>query len=89
LHRKPKSISSFIAGYKSSVINKIDDYIDDFEKTHGHASMQKYNRLNPLWQPNYYDHIIRTNDSYIRIKDYIIDNPKNWNTDKFNTNKTM
>ncbi|MDD2635052.1 MAG: hypothetical protein PHW82_06090 [Bacteroidales bacterium] len=31
------------------------------------------------WQHDYYDHIIRDNDDYLRIKNYIIDNPKNWN----------
>ncbi len=30
------------------------------------------------WQHDYYDHIIRNYDSYIRIKQYIIDNQKNW-----------
>ncbi len=35
------------------------------------------------WQSNYYDHIIRDNESYHRIKNYIINNPENWDTDKF------
>jgi len=29
------------------------------------------------WQHDYYDHVIRNYDSYIEIKQYIIDNPKN------------
>ena len=36
------------------------------------------------WQPNYYDHIIRNNGEYQRIKNYIINNPKKWTDDKFN-----
>jgi len=35
------------------------------------------------WQPNYHDHIIRDDSSYHRIKNYIINNPKNWVGDKF------
>ena len=35
------------------------------------------------WQTRYYDHIIRNEKSYIKIKDYIINNPINWNEDKF------
>ena len=35
------------------------------------------------WQHDYYDHVIRNDESYIRIKDYIIDNPKNWKEDRF------
>lgn len=35
------------------------------------------------WQPRFYEHIIRDDKSYQRIKNYIINNPKNWNNDKF------
>jgi putative transposase len=37
-----------------------------------------------LWQRNYYEHIIRDYDSFIRITQYIEDNPKNLKEDKFN-----
>ncbi len=42
-------------------------------------------KTNPnfAWQPNYYDHIIRNNKSYENIKNYIYNNPKNWQNDKF------
>ena len=36
-----------------------------------------------LWQRNYHDHIIRDEQSYHRIANYIINNPLNWKTDKF------
>ena len=36
-----------------------------------------------LWQRNYYEHIIRTPQSRQRITDYIMNNPANWETDKF------
>jgi len=32
----------------------------------------------PVWQRGYYDHIIRDNDSWARIRDYIIRNPQRW-----------
>lgn len=35
------------------------------------------------WQPRFHDHIIRDEKSYNRIKQYIINNPENWNNDKF------
>ncbi len=35
------------------------------------------------WQERFYDHIIRDEQSYNRITDYIINNPKKWNEDKF------
>ena len=34
-----------------------------------------------LWQRNYYEHIIRNDESCERIATYIINNPKNWNKD--------
>lgn len=76
--RLPKSISSFIAGFKSSVNTKIDDYIDEHK-----LSLPKYNRNNHFFQPNYHDHIIRNYTEYQNIQNYIINNPKNWNKDKF------
>jgi len=78
-YRKPKSLSSFIAGYKSAATTKIDDFID----LHN-LPIEKYNRNNRLWQANYNDHIIRNNDEYWRIKNYIKNNPKNWKNDDFN-----
>ena len=35
------------------------------------------------WQVNYHDHIVRNEQSYQRIKKYIINNPKNWKNDTF------
>ena len=75
--RKPKSISSFIAGFKSIINSKIDDYIDE-----NNLNISKYNRNNHFFQPNYYDHIIRNNTEYNRIKNYIVNNPQNWKKDK-------
>lgn len=37
------------------------------------------------WQPRYHDHIIRNNDEYQRIKDYINRNPEKWEQNKFQT----
>ena len=36
-----------------------------------------------LWQRNYYEHIIRDEQSYQIISEYIINNPKKWADDKF------
>ncbi len=42
--------------------------------------------INPdfQWQPRFYDHIIRNENEYHRISQYIIDNPSKWNDDKPN-----
>ena len=76
--RLPKSISSFIAGLKSAVNTKTDDFIDE-----QNLLLPKYNRNNHFFQPNYHDHIIRNNFEYQNIKNYIANNPMNWKKDTF------
>lgn len=78
-YRLPKSISSFVGGFKSAINSKIDDYIDQHQ-----LPIPKYNRNNHFFQPNYHDHIIRNDEEYQRIKNYIINNPKKWAEDTFN-----
>ena len=77
--RQPKSISSFVAGFKSSTIKRIDDWIDS-----NNVAMAKFNKNNPLWQSNYHDHIIRNEIEYRHISDYIIRNPIEWKEDALN-----
>lgn len=77
--RKPKSISSFVAGFKSTTISVIDDFIDAKE-----LGVPKYNSDNKLWQANYHDRIIRNEKEYWQIKNYIKTNPKNWKSDDLN-----
>jgi REP element-mobilizing transposase RayT len=48
------------------------------------TGVTKYARNNNIdfgWQSRFHDHIIRNNTEYQRIKNYIINNPKNWNDD--------
>ncbi len=42
-------------------------------------------RINPhfAWQTRFYDHIIRNHESYVRIEQYIINNPLKWVDDQF------
>jgi len=35
------------------------------------------------WQPRFHEHIIRNDESYQRISEYIQNNPANWHDDKF------
>ncbi|MBI4834333.1 MAG: transposase [Planctomycetes bacterium] len=38
----------------------------------------------PLWQRNYYEHIIRNENELTRIREYIINNPLKWHFDREN-----
>jgi putative transposase len=66
---KPKSIGSLIAGYKSSATKKIN-------QLRGKSGV-------PVWQRNYFEHIIRDDKSLVKIRQYILDNPGNWCKDDF------
>ena len=37
-----------------------------------------------LWQRNYYEHVIRDDESLKRIRQYIADNPAQWEFDQEN-----
>lgn len=80
-YRKPKSISSFVAGYKSAVLSKYNNWVDE-QMANGVTGIEKFNRQNPLWQSNYYDRIIRNGKEYERIEIYIGENSINWPTDE-------
>jgi len=43
----------------------------------------------PLWQRNYYEHIIRNDDDDARIHTYIESNPFMWNDDEENPAKII
>ena len=50
------------------------------------SSVTVYARSNNIdfdWQSRFYDHIIRNNESYLKISNYIINNPSKWANDKF------
>lgn len=38
----------------------------------------------PVWQRNYYEHIIRNEESLNKIRQYILENPKRWANDREN-----
>ncbi|GIV55247.1 MAG: hypothetical protein KatS3mg040_0015 [Candidatus Kapaibacterium sp.] len=42
----------------------------------------------PVWQRNYYEHIIRTEDALQRIRQYIVTNPLRWLLDRENPDRT-
>ena len=68
LRMKPKSLSSLMSGFKSITTKKID-ILRDSPGT-------------PLWQRNYYEHIIRNPDAMDKIRQYIIHNPVSWQIDQ-------
>ncbi len=52
-------------------------------KTFSARSINRHRKLTgvSVWQRDYYEHIIRSQESLHRIREYIINNPMNWEND--------
>jgi len=70
---RPDSINTMIQWFKTMTTN---EYIRNV----------KQNRWKPfdgkLWQRNYYEHIIRDETSLGQIREYIVNNPRQWQQDE-------
>ncbi|HRQ23076.1 MAG TPA: hypothetical protein PLF42_06560 [Anaerolineales bacterium] len=66
----PNSIPTIIRSYKSAVSYRIN-------------LMRGTNGV-PVWQRNYYEHVIRDHEDWDRIHRYIQSNPSNWTHDREN-----
>gem|GEM_PF-210052 len=68
----------------------LPDMIQSFKRhtTIDYIKMVKQNILPPfnkrIWQRNYWEHIIRDENAYRKIAQYILDNPVKWALDKLN-----
>ncbi len=56
------------------------------------VSTKRINRIRgvqglPVWQRNYYEHVIRSDEELNRIRQYIIDNPIHWEQDPENPDR--
>lgn len=70
-------MGDIVGAYKSLVANECLALFKSNNQTMG-----------KLWQRNYYEHIIRDEDAYLKIAQYILDNPLKWETDDLYTGGT-
>lgn len=100
IHSNPKSpsqtIGAIIRGFKGASTKKINLFLNStgespFAPTsespfapnlYQFATTEFYK--NKIFQRNYYEHIIRNQNDYNRIEQYILDNLKNWKKKKLN-----
>jgi len=71
----PGSIGAIVGQFKSIVTKRINA----FRGTPGAA----------VWQRNYYEHIIRNEDELNRLRQYMLDNPVQWEMDGNNPNRQV
>jgi REP-associated tyrosine transposase len=66
----PGTIPTIIRSYKSSVTQRV--------------AWMPGRTGRPLWQRNYYEHVVRNEADLNRIRQYILDNPTGWPMDEEN-----
>jgi putative transposase len=71
--RAPASLSSLIAGFKAATTRRI------------RAALQRPSL--PVWQPRFYDHVIRNETDLAKIRAYIAGNPAEWRSDSENPDR--
>ncbi len=70
LHRKAKTLGSFVSGFKSAATKRINALL----LTPGKS----------VWQRNYYEHIVRNENELASVRKYISENPLGWEIDREN-----
>ena len=70
---KRRPISEIVSGFKTFSSRRINE-------VRGTSGI-------PVWQRNYWEHVIRDEDSFSRIHDYILTNPLRWDLDRENPHR--
>ena len=65
-----RSLGAIVGSYKSAVSK--------------HINLSRRTPGAPVWQRNYYDHVIRNDADLNRIREYIAGNPARWHEDREN-----
>ncbi len=68
------TVGDVVGAFKSLTTNH---YIWNVKRNNWHPFNKK------LWQRNYFEHIIRNHESYLKITEYIHANPVKWREDKY------
>jgi REP element-mobilizing transposase RayT len=67
--QRAPTVGDIVRGYKSAVTKRINE-------------IRNISGV-PVWQRNYYEHIIRNEIAYLRISEYIQANPRRWQDDNY------
>jgi REP element-mobilizing transposase RayT len=67
---QPRSLSAMVNGFKGSVTRRLR-LVDEWPER-------------VVWQRNYYERVIRDDEELGRIRQYILDNPRQWTDDEEN-----
>ncbi len=68
------SLPILVRAYKSAVTKRVNEFANTL--------------ASPVWQRNYYEHVIRDEEELNRIREYIMTNPLRWGSDRYNTDSS-
>jgi REP element-mobilizing transposase RayT len=64
------SLSKVVGSFKGAVTRCVREWLDDIQ--------------HEVWQSSYFDHVIRDDRGLQLIREYILNNPRLWDTDDLN-----
>ena len=70
-----RSLGAFVAGFKSAVTKRLNNL--------------RHTPGVPVWQRNYYEHVIRGDRELLRVREYILNNPLDWEHDRENSSRLV
>ena len=73
LRRDSRGLGAIMAGFKSATTSRINQ--------------QRSTPGSPVWQRNYYEHIIQDQEDHARTSHYVLMNPILWDLDRYNSSK--
>jgi REP-associated tyrosine transposase len=83
--RAPTAIGTAHEGFGKPVAGSLPTIIRSFKSAvTKHANELARNRSAPFWQRNYFEHVIRDEDSLNKIRNYVWENPIHWWADEYN-----
>jgi putative transposase len=74
---KSGSVSRILNSYKGACTKQIRELATSSE-----IIQTRHDAMAFGWQPKFYDRVIRNDDEWHRIQDYIVQNPINWKNDE-------
>ncbi|MBL8156342.1 MAG: transposase [Anaerolineae bacterium] len=67
--KPPPTLGHVVGNYKAGVTRRIQHELREIYPV--------------IWQTRYHDHIIRTQEGYDQIRQYVVNNPAQWSEDRF------
>jgi len=84
------SLSRIIAGFESFATKEVKQLVAESSRfpcgdREAYATALLLNNHNTLWQKSFYDHVIRSDRDLSRVREYINNNPLQWELDEYFT----